>query len=361
MLAFAAMASSLWGRVSVGLLGLSLSGCIDTLSEQQSTVGEKKRDCVVPLPVGVSALGAPVSLEYPGASLLIWDSALASDGRQLFNLSARVSSSAELCANGPALSRDGSGQPQSLLVLSRDELAANAARTDGRELALIAGGGFVSDAVGYLYYEHALRGPGPFDSENLGTGLCVVSDPDEPCERLTVDGDSRLWPPSAWPKNQGGLVDGSQALLLGCRHVASFEDPCVLSGVPLDQIRNPDAYRYYNAFNGWQAAPEAASVIFNQAGATTLTSVDGRYAATNLSVFDAAFSLRFAAQPTAGFDHPIALFRGAPPESGLAQGGREHRGLHASERSLSFSYFVDQPGAQYGLHAIEFELHRGLH
>ena len=94
------------------------------------------------------------------------------------------------------MTRDAAGAPRSLLALSPDELAENTTREDGRQLQLSAHGGFVSDEVGYLYYEHTLVGPGVFDAEVLGTGLCIVQGSGEPCERLRLNGSTLLWPVS---------------------------------------------------------------------------------------------------------------------------------------------------------------------
>jgi hypothetical protein len=351
------------GRVVVVVavvVGLATSGCIYKISEEHSTAGVKMRDCVVPLPAGVSALGAPISLEYPDASLFIWESVETTDGTAIANVSALVTSSADLCKSGPALTTGEDGEPRSLLALSAAEAADNAARTDGRQLVLSPHGGFVYDDVGYLYYEHALVGLGPFDAAVLGTGLCVVTAPDQPCTRLDVGGDTKLWPPSDWPKNHGGLVYEGRAILLGCRHIANFEDPCVISSVPLDQIPDPTAYRYFSAFSGWGETPESASVVLNLAGATTMTPVDGRYAATNLDIFDSTFRVRFAPAPTGDFSMPIDLFDGVPPVGAFAQGGQEHHALREDDRGLAFTYFVDRPGSEHGLHAINFELHVGL-
>ncbi len=169
-----------------------------------------------------------------------------------------------------------------------------------------------------------------------------------------------LWPASAWPKNQGGLLDGQRAFLLGCRRIASFDVPCVISSVPLDRIRDPSAYRYFNAFSDWVEAPESASVVLNLAGAVTLGRADGRYVATNLDIFDASFRVQFAAAPTGSFGKPINLFQAQPPKNGFAQGGREHHALRANERSLALSYFVADPGPGHGLQLIDFEINGGL-
>ncbi len=153
-------------RVLPALLVLSLpaTGCIDPIDQEQSTLGERTRRLPRAATGGVEELGAPVSLEYPGKSLWLWSDA-----------AAFVDDAAALCSDGPGLFRDGDGAPTPLFTLDSDELASNAARDDGRRLELVPVGGFSHEDTGYLFYEHRLQGPGFFDSELLGTGLCVSS------------------------------------------------------------------------------------------------------------------------------------------------------------------------------------------
>jgi hypothetical protein len=78
----------------------------------------------------------------------------------------------------------------------------------------------VYQAVGYLYYEHTLVGPGVFDAEILGTGLCLVSG-----ARSTVYAARRERRHEALAiQCVGGLIYDGRAVLLGCRHLASFDE-----------------------------------------------------------------------------------------------------------------------------------------
>src|SRR5262249_20272167 len=121
------------------LLLLALAGCIDNIAEHESPIGSVTHDCVIP-----GALGAPASLEYPDGSLGLWESAAGTDGA-----AARVASVDQAC-RGVALLTDATGAPASVLALTAAERAANAARTDGKRLALAPTGGVVADGVGYV-------------------------------------------------------------------------------------------------------------------------------------------------------------------------------------------------------------------
>src|SRR5262245_51013700 len=99
-----------------------LAGCIDVLGMDtpRSPAGVVARECVVPW-----AHGGPVGLEWTdrGVSLWLWD-----DGRAI------VGSLDEACA-GPSFVAGAT------IPLTDDELAANAARGDGRALATTPLGG----------------------------------------------------------------------------------------------------------------------------------------------------------------------------------------------------------------------------
>ncbi|HJX62371.1 MAG TPA: hypothetical protein VJ860_00290, partial [Polyangia bacterium] len=123
-------------RLLVVLVALA-SACNDHIDEEASSVGQLTSDCVVPVPDGVRSLDAPVSLEYTDGSLWIWRSLELSDGQIVPNASAFVTDATQACGSGVSLGLDAAGAPASLLALTPQETAANAARSDGRQLALV--------------------------------------------------------------------------------------------------------------------------------------------------------------------------------------------------------------------------------
>jgi hypothetical protein len=336
-------------------LAFSSSHCVEHLGEEHGSLGRLERDCALPLPAGVVELGAPAALEYPGETLFIWPSVTLSDGSVVRNAAARANDPAALCESGPALLVDDAGAPRSLLLLSDDEMEQNAEREDGRRLELLPVGGFVHEAVGYLYYEPTWLGPGFFDAEKLGTGLCVLEG-DGSCRRVEIDGETTLFPATARPLNQGGLVAADRALIYGCIHAASFSDPCTLSSVPLSQVKDPAAYRIYNEFDGWVEKPTEATILFDRPGPLSVSRIAGRYVAVGLDVFSSRFSVQFALSPTGPFESPQFLFQAVRPDGPFPGGGREHSGLRRDDRSLHVTYFTDHAGSDYGLHLASFQL-----
>jgi hypothetical protein len=301
-------------RLLVVLVALA-SACIDHIDEEASSVGQLISDCVVPVPDGVRSLDAPVSLEYTDGSLWIWRSLELADGQIVRNASAFVSDATQACGSGVSLGLDAAGAPASLLALAPQKTAANAARSDGRQLALVPFGGFVYAGLGYLFYDHAVVGPGIFDEESQGTGLCVRADHTVTCDRATVNGDTILWKPDQRILNSGGLVVDDRALVYGCRRVTSFSTLCTVSGAPLDALEVPSAYQAYNLFNGWVDQFPDASVLADELGPVTVSAFSGAFMATTLDIFESRFYVRRMPSATGEMDRRIAIFDALAPAS----------------------------------------------
>lgn len=348
------------------VVALGAAGCVQPIDEEQSSVGEVTRDCLVPAPEGVEGLGAPVSLEYASESLWIWEELRLHGGGVVPNASARVTSASAVCAGGPALSRDGQGAPLTLLALSAAEEAQNAARTDGRRLVLVPTGGFVHAGVGYLFYDHVLKGPGSFDADVLGAGICVLPEGASSCDRVMDSAggggaETVLFAPRERVLNRGGLVapvaaggggTEQRALVYGCRGEAAFLSVCTVTGAPLDRLTEPEAYQLHNDFDGWTDELTAASSIVDELGPVTVSRYEGEYLMTVLDIFEAKVFLRPAKTATGGFGRRIFAFD-VLPSSFFPGGGREHSGLRTASRTLHLTYTTDDPRGS-GLHLVSF-------
>lgn len=339
-----------------------LAGCIHTLEEHESRVGDIERDCVIPIPAGVAELGAPTSIEFPDASMWIWESLVLADGSTVPNAAAWVRAS-DVCARPPSLALGADERARSILTLSPTEQAENATRTDGRRLALVPTGGFAHDGLGYLYYDHVLRGPGFFDAETLGTGLCVL-DPKSPeaCERIDA---TISWRPDQRVINRGGFVvdedTGPRALIAGCRKVGSFDEPCTMTGVPIAGVRDPDAYQVWDAFHGWVDPMTDASELTNTIGSLTVAPFDSdRFIATQLEIFDHRVAVQISKRPEQDYRHRIHAFDVLPPDNDwFVGGGREHASLRTDPRSIVVTYATSNPAAP-GLHLVDFRFFEGV-
>lgn len=347
-----------WKQGSAIAAILALVACVEPIREHESTVGEVVRDCIVPPPPGVTALDAPASIEFPDASVWFWATLERAGATPLAGAAARVTRADDVCARGPALITDDRGSPVSVLALTASEEADNAARGDGKRLALEPQSGLVADGTGYLFYDHVVRGPGVFDAEAVGTGLCTIDPGGTRCERITdAQGSTVLWRPGERVLNRGGVVvpdaGGARALVFGCRQVAAFEHPCTVAGVPIASLRNPEAYEVWNAFKGWVPSPIDATTVSDEAGAFTLAPYGAGYVATSLDLFSSRVFVRRATSPIGPYGTRVSVFDAVPSASFFVSGGREHAALRPEPRSIAVTYRTDGVAAP-GLHLVTF-------
>jgi hypothetical protein len=336
------------------------SGSADTGDAEAA--GELVRDCVVPLPAPVVSISAPVSLEYPDGSLWVFESASLADGTEVRGVAALVRSAEAACTGELALGTDDTGLPRPRLSLAESELEQNASRTDGRRLALAPRGGFVHGGRGYLYYDHLLLGPGFWDVEETGTGLCVFETPGGDCTRLADgSGETRLWPARVLPV-RSAFVAGEDAYLAVCRKAAAFVEPCLLARVPAPRAAEPEAYTWFNAFSGWIEDPWNGTALFDHVGPVTLGRNDFHEGITAvlLDPFEGHVSARLAPEPTGPYEDPVRLFSALPPESFFVSGGVEHAALRdGGGRTVHVSYGTNNPTAP-GLHLASFRFDEAL-
>lgn len=345
-----------------------LAGCVTHLDDESDAigVGRVERDCVVPPPATVSNVTAPAAVEWPGESLWIWDELTVGEGdgaRTVGSAAALVRDAAAACDGGVTLLRGAEGAPLSLLALDPEEQQENLSRTDGKRVALRAVGGFASAGAGVIYYDKLLRGPGFFDAEVIGTGVCTQSAPDAPCLRTRpgryADEPTLLWlrPGPSW--GSGAFVDADGlAYLYGCQRLAAFEHGCSVARVRPAEAADPEAYRYYEALgDSWQEVPAAASVVAE--GSDLLTGgydeYLGRYALVGLRLLEERVEVRVADQPQGAFARPMRLFDAVRPEEWFVAGGREHAALRGEAgRRVAISYHVGAAGPASGLHLVTF-------
>lgn len=359
--------------IGIGIfLGVATSGCVVHLGDERAgiarpTDGTVAGDCVVPRPARLSSWGAPVSLDWPDGSLWIFPSVQTADGTEIRAAAAWVPSVEAACAGALEWRIDSNGELASLVVLTAEEQAANAARTDGRRVALSVTGGFVHGDRAALYYESQLVGPGLFDLARRGTGLCRLDGRDAgACTRArptVVDGDpTLLWGADARRWNQGALVAGDgYVYLYGCQQVAAFTHPCALARVRPDEAADPAAYVFRGAFDPWVTDPWNAAALLDSAGALTIapSPAHRRLLLVDADIWTPSLRARLVEAPWGPFPSPAPLAPAIAPKTFFIDGGRLHPGLaRDGGRRIALSYATRTDGApegRDGLHLITFQ------
>ena len=349
---------------------LPLASCIKHLGDEGLAigVGQVERDCLVPVPPNVTGLGAPVSVEWPGRSLWLWEELTlkatpTEPERRVPAAAAMVGDAGLACSQGVSLLRGPGGQLLSLLALDPEELAENAARTDGKRVALRAVGGFVHGGQATIYYDKLLLGPGVFDAEVLGTGLCTQAAPDRPCERLRP-ARARHEPFLLWLRpgpsfGASAFVDRDGfAYLHGCQQVGAFDHRCSVARVKPEEAANPAAYRYYDGLGAsWKESATGAGLLASGPPLVT-AGYNGflrRYTMVGLAYLGERVEVRVSDRPESAFSDPLRLFDAVKPTEWFVQGGREHAALRREDgRTVAVSYHVGNAGAATGLHLVSF-------
>jgi hypothetical protein len=297
-----------------------------------------------------------VALDYPDGSLWIWEEVTATDGSPLPAAAAFVASREAACAGALSLIRDASGAPVSLVALTAAEAADNAARRDGRRLAVRPRGGFVRDGVGFLYIESVLLGPGVLDVEPVTAELCRLDARARPCARAA----SPLWTGRDHRWGQAALLDGDGlAYLVGCFKPAAFADTCSLARVAPADADRPDAYRYHNAFDGWIEDRWNTTALYSAASAVSSLYLPrlARYASVQANIWESRVELRLAPAPWGPYGRPLPLLSAAPPPGWFIGGGVAHPSLAGADE-LVVSYHTTNAAAA-GLHLVTLRLREG--
>jgi hypothetical protein len=341
------------------------SGCLVVMDDETPArrAGEVVGDCVVPVPAGVAELGAPVSVELPeGSWWLFGETTLtaptAAGASTVPTFGALVRNVADACAGALEIPRDEAGAPLPAIALLPEEAAENAAREDGRRVALAPRGGFAWSGRAYVYYDKVVLGPGLFDVEWLGTGLCVAQGPASPCVRQ----ETLLWTGAqpAWA-GPGVVADDGLVYLAACFHAAAFVDLCGVARVAPESAADPSAYRFANAFDGWVTDPRGFTVAFENAGAVTLgwNPSLGEATAVSANIWDSTLELRRAPTFAGGWSPPETLFTAVPPEGWFIGGGAEHAALRSADgRTLALTYQTAAAAGPPGLHLVTVALER---
>ncbi len=323
---------------TLALLALA-PACVIAMDEEHldNRIGSVVGDCVVPL----ADRGAPRSLDYPDGSLWIFD-----DNRTVF-----VASPAAACAG------DLVAGTTPVVELSAAEQADNAERTDGRQLAVQARGGFVDEGIGYLYYDLQLRGPGPLEVDRLGTGLCVLAERDATCARVP----DMLWPALGRSWGDSAFVDADgYAYVYGCDHAAAFTDLCGVTRVRPAEAGDPAAYAYDSWPDDWNDDDRDSNTLFENAGAIGVGPLawTGGYAAVVADIWESDIELRAAATPRGPFGDAVELFDALPPDDWFIGGGRVHPALGAPDgRTIAVSYHT-RTADLAELHLVQFHFDR---
>ena len=337
-------------------------GCAENLGTETPTRRSQKagtllRECIVPMPADVATWTTPATLAFPDGALWIFQSATLADGSTAPGAALWLASADAACAGPADLLRTPDGNLAAFLTLDAAETSANATRTDGRWLALVPKAGFSDAGVGHLYYDHVLVGPGSFDFELLGTGVCVLDTIAGTCTRaVDAVGSTVLWLGDELPI-RSAFVDAGMAYLLACRQPASLMQSCTLARVVPASAEMISAYEYFDAFAGWGASRTQSTQVLDDLALVSLSSnpFHGRYTVLLTDPFDGKVSLRLTPSLEQSFGSQVPLFTAvAPAPDALFDGGAEQTSLRGEGGRVIHIAYTAGSFATRELHLASF-------
>jgi hypothetical protein len=330
-------------------------GCAENLGTETPTIrstsaGSVERDCVVPMPADIAAWSTPATIAYPDGALWVFPSVTSSDGSVVPGAAAWFASADAVCAGAAVWLRNSDGSLAALLALSPAESNANASRGDGRGLMLLPRTGVSEAGASSLFYEHVLAGPGSFDFEGLGTGVCSLDRVAGTCTRaVDAFGSTVLWLGEEFPA-RSAFAESGTTHVLACRAPAALMQSCTLARVATSSAGTPSAYSYFNAFSGWQPSRASATQVLDDLANVSLSfnPYQGRFTVVLLDPFAGKVSLRMASAPEQAFVAPVPLFSTAPPAPGtFVDGGAEQTAFRGENgRVIHIVYTADSGGGR---------------
>jgi hypothetical protein len=343
-------------------------GCAKNLGTESPTIhstaaGSVERDCVVPMPADIMAWGTPATITFPDGALWVFPSVALRDGTVVPGAAAWFGSADAICAGTADWLRNPDGSLAGLLALSASESQANASRSDGRSLMLVPRTGFGQAGNGFLYYEHVLVGPGPLDSEWLGTGVCALDRVAGTCQRLTeASGSTVLWVGTEFPV-RSAYLDAGTAYLIACRAPAALMQTCILARVAADSAGLPSAHSYFDAFTGWQASRASATQVLDDLASPSLSfnPYQGRPTVVLLDPFEGKVSLRLSPAIEQSFAAPVPLFSTVAPAPGtFVDGGAEQIAFRAEGGRMIHVVYTADAGQGREIHLASFRFAKVL-
>jgi hypothetical protein len=123
-----------------------------------------------------------------------------------------------------------------------------------------------------IFYGLVHAEPGDFNFYGVGQSIAVWSDfgaaPERPVVSPGAAHPTLLFGQDEPSWGTGGMVDGDFLYAFACDTDSSLSPPCSLARVPLDQVLDRQAWRFYDGA-GWSTSEADRATIFS--GASTLT------------------------------------------------------------------------------------------
>jgi hypothetical protein len=219
---------------------------------------------------------------------------------------------------------DAAGAPYPLLPFTPQEKRYNDSTGKPDERIALWPGTVVPDGGGggLLFYVALKVHPGTLNYELIGTGVARVAP-----GSTTATRDPGFLFRAPEPSFDKAMLVGSDLYLYGTSNDGSSDLPVVMARVPLAQLADRSAYRFWDG-KAWSADVASVRPIMSWVPGEMTISYNawlGGYLAVHSGPFSNDVLMRTAPRPEGPWSAPIVAVKGiAPPQGGNDYAGKEH-------------------------------------
>ena len=222
----------------------------------------------------------------------------------------------------------------------------------------------------YVFYRKVRVEHGAFKFKHIGHSLTVWKNATEPPER-PVFNYIESFPTLFFSEKEHGfdsaaVVINNKAFIYGCELAKGlYSKPCYLAKVPLSEILDKSAWRYYSGPKNWSQNNLDAQVVFygNDMMSVSYNAYLNRYVAVYSEPLGSTAMMRTAKRPAGPWSAPIALFTADVPANiyGWVYDFIAHPEFSMDNGKtiyITYTKKTDQLHSQLQLVAVELEFSR---
>jgi serine/threonine protein kinase len=167
-----------------------------------------------------------------------------------------------------------------------------------------------------VFYHRGIDLDPPWAYTRQGTSIAIWTDPArKPARPLTADGRADLFSADEPQWGSAAVVDGEELYAYACEGRGESV-PCLVARVPLSDVMDRTAWRFYAGADSWSRHWEAAKPVMSAAEDMTVHWNEhlGRYLAIHIVPHERSFALRTAERPQGPWsDERVYVVGVAPP------------------------------------------------
>ncbi len=346
-------------RIVLGVMAVVLS--VPFSAPHQTQLCQPEIDTVE----DIGAIGHPASVTARdgGASAIIGDRVLWTFGDTLFNPASvdgtHLRSSTAALADPATPLRvqeplDVNGAPAAFLPLTKEEQDFNDSHP-GERIALWPVSVILdSDQSGVIFYLKLNVRPGFLNYQFVGTGIAHVT-----VDVTTAVRDKDLLFNAPDPLFASAALIGSEVYVYGA---LTGSQNMGLARVPLQQVGEPNAYRFWNGTD-WGTDVRTTAVVLRDIPGDVSVSHNAflkRYLAVHSQILSNKVVFQSAEQPEGPWSDPVEVFTGLPAGNAFDYAAREHPELSSENgQTIMISYYHPLGGFKGELRLVRLRFKAG--